>query len=565
VFLHLPVGRSNTVRVLLVLSALTTAGCVLWIRDLRYSGEMHGLSPIFFALFTYFDYLSAMVALGILVGAVLVPALSGFDRLLRWLGTHPLIVASIVTVLLSIGTLKIYQNHPLSMDEYAPLFQSRIFAAGHLTGQVPPDLLDFVVPPENQNFFLNISRATGQVTSSYWPGFALLLTPFTILGISWACNAVLSGLTLIVLNRLALRLFGTIEAAGLVMLLTMASPVFFADGISFYSMTSHMLANALFALLLLEPSTKRLVAAGVVGSIALSLHNPVPHVLFAIPWFVWLATQDKPFGKLVALCAGYLPLSLVIVVGWFVFSGHLVHDGAPATSGVGSMSNVATAFAWPDARLFYARAVGLAKVLLWAAPCVFILAFAGAWSGRRDSRLVTLAASGLLTFVGFLFVAPDQGHGWGFRYFHSAWLVLPVLTTAFIVSISPELRVGRTEAPAKEGTETRAFVVACALLSLVFGVGLRASQIREFVNDQLGQLPRYTGTEPRVVVIEADKGFYALDLVQNDPFLRDSVVNFVQLNPKATAAALHAHYPTYQLVFQDERGQVWSEARTASR
>jgi len=85
------------------------------------------------------------------------------------------------------------------------------------------------------------------------------------------------------MNRLAKRLFQSVEAAGLVTLFTVASPVFFADGISYYSMTAHMLANALFALLLLQPTTKRLIAAGIVGSFALSLHNPVPHALFALP------------------------------------------------------------------------------------------------------------------------------------------------------------------------------------------------------------------------------------------------------------------------------------------
>ena len=101
----------------------------------------------------------------------------------------------------------------------------------------------------------------------------------------------LSGLTVLVVHRLALKLFHSAESAGLAVLFTVASPVFFADGISYYLMTAHLLFNGVFALLLLEPAPRRLVLAGVVGSFALSLHNPVPHVLFAAPWIVSMAPE----------------------------------------------------------------------------------------------------------------------------------------------------------------------------------------------------------------------------------------------------------------------------------
>jgi hypothetical protein len=248
-FAHLPVGRSTPVRALLIVGAVITAACVLWIQQLRLSGEMHGLATIFFVLFTYFDYGAAMLSLGILLVAMFVPRWDGFNRLLRWMGERPYVIGGAVAVLLSVGTLMVYHDQPLSMDEYAPVFQAKAFASGHLAGRFPVDLLNLLVPEGFQNYFLTTSKATGEVASKYWPSFALLLTPFTLLGIPWACNGVLSGITIVVLNKLAKRLFQSTEAAGLVTLLTIASPVFFADGITYYSMTAHMLANAIFALL----------------------------------------------------------------------------------------------------------------------------------------------------------------------------------------------------------------------------------------------------------------------------------------------------------------------------
>jgi hypothetical protein len=561
-FGHFPVGRSTAVRALLIGGALVTAPCVFWLQELRIAGDAHGLAPIFFVLFSLFDFSAAMLAIGILVAAVFVPQWGGFNRLLGWMGEHPYLLGGAVTVLLSVGTLVIYHNQPLSMDEYAAAFQSQAFASGHLAGQFPVDLLNLLIPEGFQNYFLSTSHVTGEVSSKYWPSFALLLTPFTRLGIPWACNAVLSGVTIVVLNQLAKRLFQSVEAAGLVTLFTIASPVFFADGISFYSMTSHMLANALFVLLLLQPTANRLFAAGVVGSVALTLHNPVPHLLFAIPWFVWLATQERPLPKLAALCAGYLPLSLLLGVGWFWYLSQLVHNGAPATDGVGSMNDIAAAFGLPNRTVYYARLVGIAKILLWSTPCLLLLAFAGAWRNRLDSRFVTFAACGVLTFVGYLFVPVDQGHGWGFRYFHSAWLVLPLLATAFLFTPAKARDVQPTT-PAASTADVQTYVVACALLSLFAAVGLRASQMNGFLTDHLNQYPHYAGTEPRIVV-QSGAGFYAYDLVQNDPFLRQDVVRMINIGEDATADAIKRHFPTYHRVYADQYGQVWSAAPTSS-
>ena len=319
-FLHLPVARSSRVRNLFVATALITIGLMLWIELLRSSGGTHGLTPIFFALFTYFDWRATMWMLGTLVVLLLIPAWPRARSLLTWIGEHATVTALLSTAVMCVGALTVYRAHPLSMDEYAPVFQSQAFAAGHLTGQFPPGLFDWLVPKGFQNYFLNVSHTTGAVASSYWPAFALLLTPFTWLGIPWACNPVLSGLTVLVIHRLALKLFDSVETAGLAVLFTLASPVFFADGISYYSMTGHMLFNGVFVLLLLEATPWRLIAAGVAGSIALTLHNPVPHMLFAAPWIVWLATRERGVQKLAWLALGYLPLCLLLGVGWFWFS-----------------------------------------------------------------------------------------------------------------------------------------------------------------------------------------------------------------------------------------------------
>jgi len=325
---------------------MVTIAILLWTHQWRLGNDRHGLSTIFFVLFVYNDYPGTVCALLILVCALVASRYLPARRVVHWAGDHPVVIAAITTVLIALCTLVIYHNHPLSMDEYAAYFQSRVFAAGKLHGRFPVPLLDWLIPRGFQDYFLNVSRATGSVAESYWPGFALVLTPFTWAGVPWLCNPVISALTLLVIHRLALELFDDREAAGFALLLTIASPVIFANGISYYSMPAHLLANSVFALLLVRPTPLRAAAAGVVGSLALALHNPVPHMLFAAPWLVWVATRQRGM-RLLALIAGYLPLCALLGLGWFLFSGHLLREGLVSATAPIAATEIVRQLDWP--------------------------------------------------------------------------------------------------------------------------------------------------------------------------------------------------------------------------
>ena len=557
----LPVARSNGARTIFLVSAFVTVAIMLWDHHLKIGGAIPGLTPIYFFLFTVLDYPAAICALLILVCAVLIPDAIRPRSILRAIGEHPVVVSGIAAALLCVGSLTVYQNHPLAMDEYAQLFQSRIFAAGHLAGQFPAPLINWLIPEGFQNYFLSVSPTTGRVASEYWPAFALLLTPFTWLGIPWACNPLISGLTLIAIHRLALQLFADRESAGLALLLTAASPVFFANGISYYSMPAHLLANCVYALLLLAPTSRRAFAAGVVGSIALTLHNPVPHILFALPWLVWVVRREHGLRLFCWLSAGYLPLCVLLGIGWFWFYGHLAHEGMSAAQSLSSsgLGRVGGAFAVPNSTVLLARLIGLAKIWIWAVPGLVVLAAVGAWKWRADPKCRLLLVSALLTFLGFMFVPADQGHGWGFRYFHSAWVALPILAAAALTH-RPGFSTNGIAASLEQG-EALTFVVACALLTLVVGVGFRAQQMHEFIAADLNQVPDYRGTEPRVVILDTTEQFYGADLVQNDPWVRGTIMRMVSRGKTEDAEMMRAAFPALHEVYDDRFGTVWSAAQ----
>ncbi len=561
-------GSLRGTHVLVLVGMAVTAAILLWTHQMRLHGDIHGLAPSFFFLFAYSDYSGAACAILIMLGALGVSPFMPASTVLRWAGTHPVIIAAIGALLLSAGTLVIYHDHPLSMDEYAAYFQSRVFAAGHLDGSFPPQLLDWLIPRGFQDYFLNISRVSGRVAETYWPGFALLLAPFTWAGIPWACNPVVSALTLIVVHRLALAVFNDREAAGLALLLTIASPVIFADGISYYSMPAHLLANSLYALLLIQPTPRRAFAAGVVGAIALSLHNPVPHVLFAAPWLMSIATRPDRVRLLTALCAGYLPLCILLGIGWFEFSTHLLQEGLVSpTAGVTAserLQKMLSVFSLPNSTVLLARLVGLAKLWIWAVPGLLILAGDGAIQWRRNAICRLLMASALLTVLGYFFVPVDQGHGWGYRYFHSAWSVLPILATGSMFrprGLGGSPRDSDNGPPRMfEEPAAKRYVTACIILTLMFGIGWRAWQIQGFMANDLRQVPHYEGTERQVVIINGAFSFYGADLVQNDPWLRGNVIRMYSHGAAADAKMMAEYCPSLRLVYADRYGTVWSEA-----
>jgi hypothetical protein len=407
------------------------------------------------------------------------------------------------TIVLAAAALLVYRAHPLSMDEYAPLFQARVFARGRLHAQVPPELVPRLVPAFR--WFIEASP-TGAMVSAYWPGFALLLTPFVWLGCPWLLNPLLGGATLVLVWRLARVLWPEGAAAGWAVLFTAASPAFSVNAISYYSMTAHLVASLGFALLILE---RRLFLAGVVGSVALSLHNPFPHLLFVAPWIAWLAWAPGRPRRLLSLGAGYVPGAAVLVLGWMWYRGSVVrpaHAGQAAASILEAIAR--SAFTTPSSQLLLERVMNLTELASWAVPLLPLLALLGAvrWRATKEVRL--LSASALLTLGAYLFVSYSQGHGWGFRYFHPVWFVLPLFAAGALES-------AHATAP------LRKLALASTFCSLALCTPLRFGQVRTFIASHLAQIPP-AGSGREVTFLDVRRGYYTIDLVQNDPFLEGS-------------------------------------------
>ncbi|HEX3914563.1 MAG TPA: hypothetical protein VHW71_13730 [Steroidobacteraceae bacterium] len=461
-------------------------------------------SPIFRLLLTI-DLRTAWISLAICLVAALWNRPAPITRLVDVFGRHPYLIALASTALIAIGAITVYHDYPLSMDEYAAVFQAKIFASGHVYAQLPPKLVDWFVVRGFNGSFLNASPETGRAIEYYWPGFALLLAPFEFLKIPWLCNASLAGLSIFLVHWITGEITGDRRAAGWAVLFTVASGAFLADALSYYSMQAHLTANLVYVALLLKPNKCRVTIAGLVGSLALNLHNPVPHALFATPWIVAMAMDRERRSFLLPLMLGYLP-GIGIGLLWIIYRLSIASE----PYGVSAFSAIADGiFMWPNSPLLNMRAAALAKMWVWAVPCLFVFALLGRiWHG--DNRHVrTLTHSAVLTFAGYLFVRFDQGHGWGYRYFHSAWAVIPILAGSAMTCRSRAQR------------RLISFAGAAAILNLLIVIPFQMHEISNFISQHLAQLPSPKRPGSNVYFIHPRGGFYVADMVQIDPLLRN--------------------------------------------
>ncbi len=610
-------SRGPLLAALGVQAVVAASLCILKLKANAELGPGERYPFVYNHLLATVDWAGAVWGLLFLSVAVVLPAQRRLDDLAEWLGRNDRLVAAVAAAALAVLCLRVQQNYPLTMDEHAPAFQAEAFARGRLAGQWPPPLVPLLVAPVNIGWFFVVSKETGQVCSEYWPGHALLMAPFAVVGAPWACNPVLSGCALLLVAALARRAFGD-RAAGWAILFMLASPVFAAYGISFYAMTAHMTLNLLYALLLTNPTLARVAGAGAVGGFALALHNPFPHFAFALPWLGWLAVRPDRWTRLplVGLC--YAAVFLPIDVGWrhvkqairenrpaSVFAAAWsprVEDGAEtgAAAAPGETgAPVKTSPAPPPPRGFVAavadtiahikgfamqfrlpalfnfidrRFAAILREVAWDAPGLLVLACLSAWRHRRTVPARLMALSGLATFLGYSFIDVSGGHGWGQRYFFSAWSCLPFLAGGLLAEPAESgATQPRGEGGAGAGRDPGLADVLrsaglAAVLSLVICLPVRLWQIHAFIADHVAQIPPLPeagspGVRDVVRFLDPFQGYFRNDLVRNHSFFEHGPYTFVSTgaeNDKQVIERLAAGIGLRaRLVFAGDQGTTW--------
>lgn len=500
---------------------------------------------IFYRLFLFNDYYGSLAMLAAFVCVLRIAKIQALAlHLVQWVGEHPRETCLFAFLLLALGARFVYIAHPLSMDEYVPVMQANAFARGELAMQYPLPLLDQILWQGFRGSFFLLDPTTGTTASGYWPGLAMLMTPFVFVNAPWLLNPLLSVLALALIGDLASNTTSDPQQArsrrGWAMVACIASPVFTVNAMSFYAMPGLLAFNLLFLWLLLRPSQWCAFGAGLAGSMALVLHNPVPHALTAAPCFLWMMADQSRRARLPAFIAGYLPLTVVLGIGWPMLTAslHMARDGVQQIqqSFIDEwVQRAARTFQWPSSETLDARRIATWKVWIWAAPG---LALAPLFVRPLLPLTKLLLATFLLTYFFYFLFPADQGHGWGYRYIHPAWAAIPVAASIWIT---------RSQATRTLG----AVAVAAGLMATPAFLWQTHQTVAGFLSKRID--PPKDG---RWIVFIDTRGAYLHDLVQN-PTGRDRVMYLSSQGDDQDEVLMRKQFPFAVREVRDQRGSAW--------
>ena len=118
-----------------------------------------------------------------------------------------------------------------------------------------------------------------------------------------------------------------------------------------------------------------------------------------------------------------------------------------------------------------------------------------------------------LCLLAMLVLLPYQGHGWGYRYLHG-----------FIGSAALLAALGWSRLAGSESRPAQAVFLACAAVSLLVLLPIRAWQAHAFAHPYAAAHRIIERAPADVVLVEDVDVEFGVDLVRNDPFLRNRPV-----------------------------------------
>lgn len=491
---------------------ISLVGCVLALVIGRLGIARIGDAPnVFIHLYWRFELpfigLAIAFAAGIIIvaarGGVRTPRTSveahfGIGRLnpALWIGA----LALGVLFLACYGSGRVMHHTPLSMDEFNTGFQARIFAAGSARAAIPLQWQPFgsALAP----LFVRLDDSSSSWAAEYWPVYAIVRAGFVRLGLEPFTNPVLAALTVPVLWAAARHLWPGSRRPWFAVLALVTSSQFLVTSMTSYAMPAHLLFNVVWLYLFLRGDIVGVALAPLVGGLALGLHNPFPHALFAWPFLTRLVRQRRW-----EVTAYTTVVYAVAIGGWYYWLRSRTGYTEPAA--------VLSVFSMPDMLMWITQVASLVETLTWLSPFIAVALFAGIRAWRRVSPIESDIILGLLTtFTFYFFLDFPQGHGWGYRYLY------PVLGNIALIAAMGASAIAETW--------SRRAVTRVALVSTVATIGLqfplRTWQVEGFVGPFARGFEMIRESEAKIVIVNPDGLWYGRDLIRNDPFLAEPIV-----------------------------------------
>lgn len=331
-----------------------------------------------------------------------------------------LAASGLLTLALWAGSYRVLLNYPWTLDEFMATFDQAVFANGRLAWPTPPGWSAYahaLFP-----YFLLDTPGHAVLASSYLPMNAALRAVFALVLDPALMNPALVGGGLLVLRRVALRLFPeTPGAVWTVLVGYVLSAQILVAAMSAYAMTAHLVLNLAWLALFLRRDRLGWAGAILVGFIASGLHQVVFHPLFAAPFIAVLAAERR-WRAFAGFCLAYLAIALfwtsypAMVMAW----AGLASGGGGVSADHGFLAGrLAPLLLHRDPNTLPLMVKNVLRAICWNAVFLLpLLLFAWPAIRRREGIALPLALGMVLTVVVVALVVPDQGHGWGYRYVH---------------------------------------------------------------------------------------------------------------------------------------------------
>jgi len=475
-----------------------------------------GLTALFFK--TQDAFWLDLIAI-LLAGLAIIPLPLKNSSRITFISRRPraiLIGLTICVILMGVtGTYAVFDGHHLSRDEFLAEFDALIFRAGRTIAPMDASWRPFASALQPR-FMLPIPHDAGFV-SGYLPVNAGFRALAGLLGDDNLTSPLLAACAVIATFGIARRLWPERPDAAIVStLLVVTSSQFLVTSMTSYAMTAHLALNMVWLWFFLRDDRAGHSAAIATGFLAAGLHQLIFHPLFAVPFIVRLWLSRRRSLALVYIMS-YAIICLFWVSYWKII---LILQGISpeASDSAGPLYFVLRAtvllldFQWLGADLMLKN---ILRFVSWNNPALLPLAIL-AYSAIRKCSVIApeLIAGILLTLIVMFILLPYQGHGWGYRYLHG--LIGSAALLGGYGWIEMTNRWNESEAAA-----CRSILAICSAVALFVLLPAHARQAHDFVAPYVraANLIRQAPTD--VVIVDESRLFFAEDLVQNDPFLRD--------------------------------------------
>jgi hypothetical protein len=292
-------------------------------------------------------------------------------------------------------------------------------------------------------------------------------------------------------------------------------------GMTPYAMSAHLALNLVWLWLYLRNTTFSHVAAISVGFLATGLHQLNFHPLFVAPFIVQMLLERRwRLGALYVL--GYAAIGAFWIVYWQVLlAGHgIAAEGASAVGVSFFIERVERmlrdfSLSGPETMV-----QNLLRFVAWQHPLMLVLLVPGMALGWKVGGIFRALAAGIvLTLLAMLVLMPYQDIGWGYRYVHG------LIGNAALLAAFGWSALALEAEPSERGAAwgVMGATTAAALLLLL---PIHALQMHGYLSPYTRANAAIASRKSDAVVIETISIYHGIELVRNDPYLRNRPLTF---------------------------------------